>query len=273
MNASLNLVRKISDNNWQIMAKPASKLKIGSILSFDDTDEFKAIVTNKKKEENFTVIEFQGDDEKIFSKILELGSMPLPHYITRKERNEEDFEDYQTVYSKNYGAVAAPTAGLHFSKNLLENIVKKGINIQFLTLHVGLGTFLPIKTDNVDEHIMHTERFVLSSSVCDAVNKAKQDKKRVICVGTTTMRVLESSVVDERVKPKIGETNIFIKPGHNFQIADALITNFHLPKSTLAVLVSAFIGIDNFKKIYQHAIDKEYKFFSYGDACFFHKNF
>ncbi|MDJ1305146.1 MAG: tRNA preQ1(34) S-adenosylmethionine ribosyltransferase-isomerase QueA [Candidatus Midichloria sp.] len=270
-NASLNIVHQINDSSWQVMAKPVNKLELGSIIFFDEEGSLVAKVIEKDAKTNRIVIEFLGPTEDIFSKILKLGAMPLPPYIKRENAHSNDFDSYQTVYSKRYGAFAAPTAGLHFTQNLLEKIAQKGVNIQFLTLHVGLGTFAPIKTQNIEEHKMHTENFILNQSVCEAVNYAKQNGNKVICVGTTTMRVLESVAVNNVVTPQIGETDIFIKPGHKFQIADALITNFHLPKSTLLVLVSAFIGNTNVDKVYQYAIEQKYRFFSYGDACYFSK--
>ena len=268
VNASLNLVHHINGTKWQIMARPANKLKVHSNIIFDQCNSLNAKVIKKDISENYMVIDFNGSPKEVFEKILKLGAMPLPPYIKRKKTKIDDFINYQTIFSKNYGAIAAPTAGLHFTQEILDQLHQKGIVIQFLTLHVGLGTFAPIKTTNINEHQMHTEEFVLSPSVCEAINNAKINGNKVICVGTTTMRVLESMFNNNKLIPKSGKTNIFIKPGHKFKVADALITNFHLPKSTLLVLVSAFIGYQNAKNIYNHAVQQRYRFFSYGDACY-----
>ena len=267
-NASLNLVHQISDTKWQVMAKPAYKLKIGSNITFAEDNSLRATVIEKDTTKNYTAINFHGSSQEVFKKILKLGIMPLPPYIKRNHKKIDDFINYQTIFSRNYGAVAAPTAGLHFTQALLDKLIQKGINIQFLTLHVGLGTFAPITAIDINEHRMHVEKFVLSASTCEAINNAKANGNQVVCVGTTTMRVLESVANKGKLKPTSGNTNIFIKPGHKFQIVDALITNFHLPKSTLLILVSAFIGHQNAKNVYCYAIKHKYRFFSYGDACY-----
>ena len=197
--------------------------------------------------------------------ILEhLGTMPLPPYIHEKLTNQEM---YQTVYAKDYGSAAAPTAGLHFTEELLEKIKKKGINIVHITLHVGLGTFRPVMVDDVTNHKMHTEHFVVNQEACDILNKVRENGGKIIAVGTTSVRTLETIMRDnDHFIPMVGDTNIFIYPGFKFKAIDGLITNFHLPKSTLVMLVSAFAGKDNILKAYSIAVQNKYRFFSFGDA-------
>ena len=266
--ASLNLVRKLSSTDWLVMAKPSKKLAVGSVITLSNDDKLQALIKEKDLDENLIKIKFYGEEGSIFEKLIKYGAMPLPPYIKRKSEQLIDFEDYQTVYCDQYGSFAAPTAGLHFTNELIERLKSKGVKIEFLTLHVGLGTFLPIKVQNLDLHKMHSENFSITKKTCDAINYAKSNNNKIIAVGTTVMRALESAATDGLINPVISQTNIFIKPGYRFRIVDALVTNFHLPKSTLLVLVSAFIGIEETKKLYKHAVDNEYKFFSYGDACY-----
>lgn len=205
-----------------------------------------------------------GKTEKMLD---EIGHMPLPPYINRADEST-DLDRYQTVYAMHKGSVAAPTAGLHFDDELLEQLQQKGVSLAYSTLHVGAGTFRPVRTDAIKDHKMHREHFTVSEALCEAVNKARAEARRVIAVGTTALRSLESAAVDGKLVPCSRDTDIFIYPGYQFQICDALITNFHLPESTLLMLVSAFIGHKEAMTLYQEAINKGYRFFSYGDASF-----
>ncbi len=213
----------------------------------------------------FFVIALQSGDWQTLTATA--GDIPLPPYIQR-QTTEEDLSRYQTVYAEKSGAVAAPTAGLHFDTLLLQTLKNKGVNIVEVTLHVGAGTFLPVKNENLDDHKMHFELFEIPVSTIQTVNAAKQAGRRVTAVGTTSLRALESAAENGQLKQRSGDTNLFIRPGYQFEIVDRLITNFHLPKSSLMMLVCAFSGYDTIKKIYQHAIKQQYRFFSYGDAMF-----
>ncbi|MGO1818489.1 MAG: tRNA preQ1(34) S-adenosylmethionine ribosyltransferase-isomerase QueA [Senegalia sp. (in: firmicutes)] len=254
------LLNNIEGDFWETLVKPGKKAKIGDIIEFGD-GILKAEVVDIK-EGGTRKIKFIYDG--IFNEILdELGEMPLPPYITEKL---EDKERYQTVYSKIKGSAAAPTAGLHFTDELLEAIKEKGVNIAYITLHVGLGTFRPVKVDDVDNHEMHSEFFEVSKETAHIINKAKENNKKIISVGTTSTRTLESVSVDGRVKESRGWTDIFIYPGFKFQVIDSLITNFHLPESTLVMLVSALSSKENVLNAYEEAIKERYRFFSFGDA-------
>jgi S-adenosylmethionine:tRNA ribosyltransferase-isomerase len=204
--------------------------------------------------------------EKSWMELLEhYGHVPLPPYIRRPDENE-DRERYQTVYAQSPGAVAAPTAGLHFEQTMIDQLVSRGVKTAFVTLHVGAGTFQPVRGDDIDNHVMHAERIDVPQQVCDAVNETRQEGKRVVAVGTTVVRSLESAALSGRLLRLDDESRLFIKPGFKFNVVDAMITNFHLPKSTLLMLVSAFAGSDIIRKAYAHAIHQQYRFFSYGDA-------
>ena len=257
------LLKNIENDRWEVLAKPGKKLKIGTKIIFDD-DLLSAVVVDIL-EDGERVIEFSY--KGIFNEILDkLGTMPLPPYITKRL---EDKDRYQTVYAKNLGSAAAPTAGLHWTRELLNKVEEKGVNVCYVTLHVGLGTFRPVKVENVETHKMHSEYFKISKEVCDIINKTKEEGKKVISVGTTTCRVLESASKDDRkIYPASGETSIFIYPGYKFKIIDSLITNFHLPESTLIMLVSALAGKENIMSAYTHAVEEKYRFFSFGDAMF-----
>lgn len=257
----LLLLKNINNDMWECLAKPQKRLKIGTIISFGD-GLLKAEVL-EIKEEGITVVNLLYNG--ILMEILEhLGTMPLPPYIHEKLTNQEM---YQTVYAKDYGSAAAPTAGLHFTEELLEKIKKKGINIVHITLHVGLGTFRPVMVDDVTNHKMHTEHFVVNQEACDILNKVRENGGKIIAVGTTSVRTLETIMRDnDYFIPMVGDTNIFIYPGFKFKAIDGLITNFHLPKSTLVMLVSAFAGKDNILKAYSIAVQNKYRFFSFGDA-------
>ena len=264
------LVRRMTDKTWECLVRPGKKLRIGAKVIFGDgklTCEIKDIL-----EDGNRIVEFFYDG--IFEEILDsLGEMPLPPYITKKLY---DKNRYQTVYAKNVGSVAAPTAGLHFTNELLDEIEKKGINIARITLHVSLGTFRPVKVDNIEDHKMHTESYFIDKDAVEKINNAKLNGKKIICVGTTSVRTLESvAYFDEEkntylIKEQKGDTSIFIYPGYKFKMVDELITNFHLPGSTLIMLVSAFSSREIVMNAYKEAIDKKYRFYSFGDACFFH---
>ena len=260
----LLLLKNIAGDDWEVLAKPAKRLKVGAAISFGD-GRFTATVLEELEHGGRIVhFHYQG----IFLEVLEsLGEMPLPPYIHEKLK---DRERYQTVYAKENGSAAAPTAGLHFTKELLAQIEAKGVKLVYLTLHVGLGTFRPVSVDNVDEHEMHSEFYTLSEEAADTLRQVKASGKRVIAVGTTSIRTLETigSKFNGEIKADSGWTNIFIKPGYDWKIVDAFSTNFHLPKSTLVMLVSAFAGRELVLSAYQHAIDEKYRFFSFGDAMF-----
>ena len=256
------MLKDIGDNTWECLVGPAKKAKIGTRLIFGDS--LKAEVVGIL-EEGIRKIKFEYDG--IFNEILdEIGLMPLPPYITA---SLEDKERYQTVYSKIEGSAAAPTAGLHFSKEFLKEIENKGINIAYVTLHVGLGTFRPVKVETIETHKMHSEYYEIDKATCDIINKTKENGNKVVCVGTTSCRVLESAS-DENGKlyPKHEETSIFIYPGYKFKVVDNLITNFHLPESTLIMLVSALAGKENIMNAYKEAVKEKYRFFSFGDAMY-----
>ena len=261
----INLHKNIKNNIWQVMAKPAKRLKIGQI--FKIADDFFAVII-AKHENGFVDLEFNCQDNEFYEKLEKYGQVPLPPYIKRKTENKKDVKNYQTIFANKEGAVAAPTAGLHFTETLMQKIEEKGIKKLFVTLNVGAGTFLPVKSEFIKDHEMHDEYFTISKEVCDAINEAKKNNQRIIAVGTTSLRVLESAIDENnQLKPQSKNTDIFIYPPYKFKIVDILMTNFHLPKSTLFMLISAFIGRENAKKLYQHAINKKYRFYSYGDAC------
>ena len=255
------LLKRRANDVWETLVKPGKKLKPGAKITFGD-GRLRAEVLEVVEEGNRLVIfHYEG----IFEEILDsLGEMPLPPYITHKL---EDKEMYQTVYAKFDGSAAAPTAGLHFTKELLNKIEEKGIKIASITLHVGLGTFRPVKVDDVNNHHMHTEWYEVNAEAAEIINETKRNGGRVICVGTTSCRTIES-VADENgyMKAKTGETDIFIYPGYKFKVMDGLITNFHLPESTLVMLVSAFAGKENVLSAYETAVKERYRFFSFGDA-------
>ncbi len=259
----LLLKRKEADV-WETLVKPGKKLRPGARVSFGD-GILKAEILDIVDEGN-RLVKFYYDG--IWEEVLDkLGEMPLPPYITHKL---EDKNMYQTVYAKFEGSAAAPTAGLHFTDELLEKIREKGVDMAFVTLHVGLGTFRPVKVTNVKEHHMHTEWYQVTQEAADKINKAKESGHRVICVGTTSCRTIESAASEDgKIVACSGDTSIFIYPGYKFKLMDGLITNFHLPESTLVMLVSAFAGREHVLDAYKEAIKERYRFFSFGDACLF----
>lgn len=258
------LLHNIEGKTWECLVRPGKKMKIGTKIIF--SEELSAEVRDIKEDGN-RIIEFFY--EGIFNEILDkLGNMPLPPYI--KEELDEP-EEYQTVYSKNPGSVAAPTAGLHFTKELLKQIEKKGIKLAYLTLNVGLGTFRPVSVDDVNDHKMHSEFYSISQETADIINEAHSNGKRVIATGTTTIRTLETVYKNkDEITKDSGWTDIFIYPGFEYKVVDALITNFHLPKSTLVMLVAAFTSQDMILDTYNYAVKEKYRFFSFGDAMFIH---
>ena len=263
---------------WWSFIKNSKRLHPNDIISFytgeisADESDFKAKVIEKNSEDG-VLLEFLCAVDKLSKMLEKYGLMPLPPYIKRDKpttglwNKYNDKEDYQTVYAKYEGAVAAPTAGLHFTDEVLQKLDQKGVTKVFLTLHVGAGTFLPVKTDNTEDHKMHAEFGIISEEACKIINKAKKEGRRIIAVGTTSVRLLESAADEKGIlHPFYGETSIFITPGYKFKIIDYIITNFHLPKSTLFMLICAIAGTERMKQAYQHAIKNKYRFYSYGDS-------
>ncbi|HCD9821136.1 TPA: tRNA preQ1(34) S-adenosylmethionine ribosyltransferase-isomerase QueA [Clostridioides difficile] len=255
------LLKRTEEDTWQALVKPGKRAKVGTKFSFGNGKLIGEVVD--LSDEGSRIIKFLYDG--IFEEILdELGNMPLPPYITARL---DEKERYQTVYSKHNGSAAAPTAGLHFTEELLNKIKEKGVDIAFVTLHVGLGTFRPVKVEDVLNHKMHSEYYMVSQEAADKINRAKENGKNVICVGTTSCRTIESACnEDGKMKETSGWTEIFIYPGYKFKVLDKLITNFHLPESTLIMLVSAICGKDNVLNAYNEAVKERYRFFSFGDA-------
>lgn len=256
------LLKQKSSLVWECIAGPGKKAKEGAEFKF--SDKLSAVVKEVLPDGN-RIIEFTvaGD---FFAVLDEVGQMPLPPYIKAKL---EDKERYQTVYSKELGSAAAPTAGLHFTNEMIKRLKEKGVNIAYVTLHVGLGTFRPVKTDEITEHKMHSEHYYISKETADIINRTKSSGNRIICVGTTSCRTLESAMTKfGEIKECSEDTDIFIYPGYKFKIMDGLVTNFHLPESTLIMLVSAFAGYDSTMNAYKTAVVEKYRFFSFGDAMF-----
>lgn len=258
------LLRRIDKTKWETLVKPGKKVRPGGKKIIFGNGELQGNVLDIC-EDGTRIIQFEF--EGVFEEILaSLGEMPLPPYIKEKL---EDKERYQTVYSKNDGSAAAPTAGLHFTNELLKEIKMKGVNIAYITLHVGLGTFRPVKEDNIEDHLMHSEYFEVSEEAANIINDSKKNGGRIISVGTTSTRTLESIGTSEGyIMPKSGWTDIFIYPGYRFKVVDCLITNFHLPESTLIMLVSALVGRERILEAYSLAVKERYRFFSFGDAMF-----
>ena len=259
------LLKQIEGDTWECLTRPAKSLKVGARISYGDGKLIGEVV--KEKEEGLRDIKFFY--KGIFLEVLDsLGKMPLPPYIKEQLCGNER---YQTVYAKYTGSAAAPTAGFHFTEELFEKIKAKGIEVVDITLHIGLGTFRPVKVSDTDNHVMHSEEYEITKEACDALNKAKKENRRIIAIGTTSVRTLEANIQEFGVfTPIKKETIIFIKPGYTFKAVDALITNFHLPKSTLIMLVSAFAGREFTLEFYKHAVDEKYHFFSFGDSMFIH---
>ena len=258
----LLLLKDLGNNKWEALVRPYKRIKEGTIINFNDTLKAKCLT---KKEEGLCIFELIYNG--ILYQILdELGEMPLPPYIHEKLKEKDR---YQTVYAKNIGSAAAPTAGLHFTNKLLDTIKAKGVNITCVTLHVGLGTFRPVNEENILDHKMHSEYYIMTKETADLLNKTKQNNHKIIAVGTTSVRTLETVMMKYNTfKECSGHTDIFIYPGYTFKAIDALITNFHLPKSTLIMLVSAFAGKEKIMTAYEQAVNNKYRFFSFGDAMF-----
>ncbi len=256
------LLKELESDVWQALVRPQKRVKVGTVITFEDNFSCEVLeVLN----DGITNVKFKYTG--IFVEHLNsVGAMPLPPYIHEKLK---DNDRYNTVYARVNGSAAAPTAGLHFTRELLDEIEKKGIDVLYVTLNVGLGTFRPVVESDITHHDMHSEKYEITSEVCDKLNKCKEENRRIICVGTTSLRTLEANIQKYgKFTPTTEETDIFIYPPHKFKSADALITNFHLPKSTLIMLVSAFSNIDIIKNAYTHAQENKYKFFSFGDAMF-----
>ena len=261
------LLKRYSLKKWQVLVKPAKRLKKGSIVSFGDDLILMTILD--EFDEGIRDVEFSYDG--VFEDIIaQIGFMPLPPYIKEKL---QDKERYQTIYSKINGSSAAPTAGLHFTKELIASLEQKGVQIEYLTLHVGLGTFRPVKVEEVTDHVMHSEHYIIDESTAQRLNDAKKKGKKIIAVGTTTVRTLESAVNSDNLLEKLeDDTSIFIYPPYDFKFVDSIITNFHLPQSTLIMMISAFAGKEKVFNAYNEAIKNQYRFFSFGDSIFIDKD-
>ncbi|SEH69047.1 S-adenosylmethionine:tRNA ribosyltransferase-isomerase [Paenimyroides aquimaris] len=263
------LLRELNEEQrlWDVLVDPARKIRIGNKLYFGNDDSLVAEVIDNTTSRGRTLrFLYDGSYEEFRLKLRELGETPIPKYINR-EVTPEDEERYQTIYATEEGAVAAPTAGLHFSKHLLKRLEIKGVDFAKVTLHIGLGTFNPVEVEDLSKHKMDSEELIITQEACDIVNKAKANKKKICAVGTTSMRALESSVSsNQTLNPFEGWTNKFIFPPYDFSIADCMVTNFHMPKSTLLMMISAFTGHDLMMKAYDEAVKEGYKFYSYGDA-------
>ena len=267
----MTLFKQINLSTWETLIKNARRLKIGDTIQF--VPDFYAVVLDKTSSGS-VVVQFNVAGADLFAMLHTIGTMPLPPYIKRERGGKDsDKSDYQTLYAKHEGAVAAPTAGLHFTPRLFDALEKRGIQKEFITLHVGGGTFLPVKVEDTDNHHMHAEYGIIPSEVADRLNAYKKEGRRIVAVGTTSLRLLESAADDKGIiHPFATETSIFITPGYHFKAIDALFTNFHIPESTLFMLVCALAGIDVMKHAYKHAVEERYRFFSYGDACLIEKS-
>ena len=262
---SVTLLKKKQENQWFVLCKPAKKVKEKNLIIFSNT-LFAKVISKSYSE---IILSFNLKGKELISQLLKFGTVPLPPYILKKRniRNDDKYS-YQSIFAKNFGAVAASTASLHFDKEILKSLGEKKVKYACITLHVGGGTFLPIKTKNINDHKMHSEWGSISKKTMNLIKKTKENGGRIIPVGTTSLRILETAFSRKNCfLPFKGETNIFIKPGYKFILTDGLITNFHLPKSTLIILVSAFLGTNQTLDLYRHAIDQKYNFFSYGDCC------
>lgn len=270
-NIEFLLIKRIKGDTWETMVRPGKRLKPGDAVSFSDDKLFRAVVKDYG-EDGTRIVEFEYEGI-FFERLEELGKMPLPPYIER-DNNSEDKDRYQTVYAKNEGSVAAPTAGLHFTPELLEKAKAKGVKLAYVTLHVGIGTFRPVKVENIEEHHMHFEEYFIDEETAKTINDTIKAGGRIVSVGTTSTRTVESAAIYDKecgkylVKAGHGSTGIFIYPGYEFRIIGALITNFHLPKSTLLMLISALYNREDILRVYRIAVEEKYRFFSYGDAMF-----
>jgi len=268
------LIKRLDDSRWQALVRPAKKLSPGDVVRFGNDGRVCLLghldaQVEHKGDDGEVTLAFSFHGPALDAAIADLGSPPLPPYIaSRRAADARDASDYQTMFAANAGAVAAPTAGLHFTPTLETALRQRGVGINRITLHVGAGTFLPVKVEDTSGHRMHAESGVISSACAEALNAARAKGGRIVAIGTTSLRLLESATADDgTIEPFAGETAIFITPGYRFRCVDILLTNFHLPRSTLFMLVSAFSGLDTMKRAYAHAIEDGYRFYSYGDAC------
>jgi len=271
--ASANLLQRMADDTWRVLLRPAKKVRVGECVIFSgDKAVCEAEVTGKADGGVFQ-LRFDVAGDALDARLNSIGRMPLPPYIaSRRTQDDRDAGDYQTIFAEYAGAVAAPTAGLHFTEGLIRRLAAREIVLERVTLHVGGGTFLPVRVDDTNDHVMHAEWGEVSADTADRLNAARREGRRIVCVGTTSLRLLESAAgEDGTIVPYAGETDIFITPGYRFQVGDVLLTNFHLPRSTLFMLVAAFSGLDVMKSAYAHAIETGYRFYSYGDACLLEK--
>lgn len=269
---SATLHTRTQSNRWLCFVKGSKKLKAGDRIVFGEVGQLACLVVEKHENGDVELL-FDLSGAEFDAVLASTGSMPLPPYIAGKRGTDaRDMSDYQTMYAKEDGAVAAPTAGLHFTPELMSKLDKRGISKHFVTLHVGPGTFLPMKADNTQDHVMHSEWGIVTMAVANALNAVHEQGGRIICVGTTSLRLIESAARDDgKVYPFEGNTDIFITPGYQFKVTDVLMTNFHLPKSTLFMLVSALCGLDTMKAAYAHAIKNNYRFYSYGDSSLLYR--
>ena len=269
VNVEATLHRHVEKNMWRAFARPGRRLRLNDIIVFGE--DLSARV-ERKLDDGEIILDFITNDLAL--SLVKNGEMPLPPYINRLPKSQEtDYGNYQTIYAKKPGAVAAPTAGLHFTQKLFDKLASNGIRFAKVTLHVGPGTFLPVRNERPEGHVMHAEVGRLTSKTANVINDTRSSGKRIVAVGTTSLRLVESAASDNgEVNEFDGETNLFILPGYKFKAVDMLITNFHLPKSTLFMLVSAFSGLERIQNAYQHAIKENYRFYSYGDACLLHRS-
>ncbi len=271
---SVTLAERLDDARWQVLARPAKRLDVGDRIKFGESGNVCRLgaldaTVEAKGTEGQVTLAFDLSGAALHDSIEALGAMPLPPYIAaRRPADQQDRSDYQTMFAREEGAVAAPTAGLHFTDALIKALDARGVLRHFVTLHVGPGTFLPVRVDETEGHKMHAEYGVISAEVAEALNAVKAKGGRIVAVGTTSLRLLESAAgEDGTLKPFLGETDIFITPGYRFRFIDQLLTNFHLPRSTLFMLVAALSGLETMKRAYAHAVEDQYRFYSYGDAC------
>jgi S-adenosylmethionine:tRNA ribosyltransferase-isomerase len=260
----------VQETTWRALARPVKRLKPGQKIDFPNGSQAKVL----EKDSNGEIAFLCNSSLATFQQLLDThATIPLPPYVRRGISDGADIADYQTIFATQDGAVAAPTAGLHFTANLIETLNRRKIEHTFITLHVGAGTFLPVRTDDIQQHILHAERGFITAATAEKINNSRRDGGRIVAVGTTSLRLLESAIDDQgRIQPFFGDTSIFITPGWHFRTADLLLTNFHLPCSTLFILVAAFIGLEQARTAYQHAIEQRYRFYSYGDACLLFQN-
>jgi S-adenosylmethionine:tRNA ribosyltransferase-isomerase len=271
---SVTLIERLDDHRWQALARPARRLETGDRITFGEGGNVCGLgslqaMVEARGSEGEVMLAFDLSGAALHDAIEAQGAMPLPPYIaSRRPADDQDRADYQTVFAREEGAVAAPTAGLHFTERLMQTLAARGLSRHFVTLHVGPGTFLPVRSEDIEEHKMHGEHGEISAAVAAELNAVKARGGKIVAVGTTSLRLLESGTDEAGIlKPFAGETDIFITPGYRFRIVDRLLTNFHLPRSTLFMLAAAFSGLDVMKRAYAHAVEARYRFYSYGDAC------